>query len=89
MVTQGVCTLIDDTGETDLHPGDCAAFPAGDPNGHHLINRTDADATFVVVGTHTPTEVGHYSDVDLHVTSRNGVHSFTKRDGTPFDGDSE
>lgn len=87
MVTQGICTLIDDHGETDLHPGDCAAFPAGDANGHHLTNKTDSDAVFLVVGTHTPTEVGHYSDVDLHVTSQNGVFTFTRRDGSGFEDD--
>jgi uncharacterized cupin superfamily protein len=85
MVTQGICTLIDDHGETDLHPGDCAAFPASDANGHHLTNKTDSDASFLVVGTHTATEVGYYSDVDLHVTSKNGLHSFTRRDGSAFD----
>lgn len=83
MVTQGVCTLIDDHGETELHPGDCAAFPAGDANGHHIKNKTDDIAAFIVVGTYTPTEVGHYSDVDMMVTIENGNFNFTKRDGTP------
>ena len=87
MVTQGICTLIDDHGETELRVGDCAAFPAGDANGHHLTNKTDSDAVFLVVGTHTPTETGHYSDVDLHVTSKNGVHRFTRRDGSAHEGE--
>ena len=33
MVTEGICTLIDDNGETPMGVGDCAAFPANDPNG--------------------------------------------------------
>ncbi|HMO71872.1 MAG TPA: cupin domain-containing protein, partial [Paracoccaceae bacterium] len=44
MVTDGECTLIDDDGEHVMRPGDCAAFPAGDANGHHFVNRTGAPA---------------------------------------------
>ena len=33
-----------------LAPGDCAAWPKGSTNGHHLINESDADCAFVVVG---------------------------------------
>lgn len=85
VVTQGVCTLIDETGETELHPGDCAAFPAGDPNGHHLVNKSEAPASFVVVGTRTETEVGYYSDEDMMVTVDNGAFTFTRKDGSELD----
>ncbi len=85
VVTQGVCTLIDDNGETELLPGDCAAFPAGDANGHHLANMSDTDAAFVVVGTRTPTEVGYYSDEDMMVTVENNVFTFTRKDGSSID----
>lgn len=84
VVTQGVCTLIDDHGETRLYPGDCAAFPAGDANGHNIVNQTDQDAGFVVIGTHTATEAAHYSDIDMKVTARDGAVTFTRRDGTAF-----
>lgn len=87
VVTAGICTLIDDHGATELHPGDCAAFPAGDPNGHHLKNNSDAEAAFVVVGTKTPSEVGHYSDIDMKVHVENGVFTWLKKDGTPYEGD--
>lgn len=81
VVTDGRLTLIDDHGETELEPGDCAAFPAGDPNGHQLTNRTDAPGSFIVIGTHTPNEVGHYSDMDMKAVIKDGVFSFTTRDG--------
>ena len=84
VVVSGTCTLIDDHGETTLGMGECAAFPAGDGNGHHLINRTDLDAQFLVVGTHTPTETGHYSDVDMKVSVDQTGFQFTRRDGTPI-----
>lgn len=84
MVTQGVCTLIDDNGETDMHPGDCAAFPANDPNGHHFVNRTDAPVAFLVIGTRGGDEVATYSDVDLMVAIKDGSATFTHKDGSPF-----
>lgn len=87
MVTQGTCTLIDDDGAQDLHPGDCAAFPAGDPNGHTFENRTDALAAFLVVGTRTPTETAFYSDMDMKVTVDETGFSFTRNDGSPLTAD--
>jgi uncharacterized cupin superfamily protein len=87
VVTAGVCTLIDDFGETILNPGDCAAFPANDGNGHHLINRGDIDAQFVVVGTRTPTETGYYSDVDMMVQDGENGFQYTHKDGSPYEGE--
>lgn len=87
MVTKGTCTLIDDDGRHPMGPGDCAAFPAGDQNGHHFINETDAPAEFLVVGTSHAAEVATYSDVDLKVTMTNHVPKFTYKDDTPYAGE--
>jgi uncharacterized cupin superfamily protein len=87
VVTEGRLTLRDDHGDTALHPGDCAAFPRGEANGHHIVNTSDADGCFIVVGTRTATERGWYSDVDMAVTAENGVMTFTRRDGAPIGGD--
>ncbi|MGD2133594.1 MAG: cupin domain-containing protein, partial [Maricaulaceae bacterium] len=35
-VLEGAPTMVTDAGEEVLGPGDCAAFPAGDKDGHHL-----------------------------------------------------
>lgn len=86
MVTEGECTLIQDEGETVMRPGDCAAFPAGDRNGHHFVNRTESPARFLVVGTRAPREMAHYSDVDLCVRIEAGKAEFTYRDGTAWNG---
>ncbi len=86
MVVQGVCTLVQDEGATDMHPGDCAAFKAGDPNGHHFQNRTAQEARFLVIGTRAPSEVATYSDVDFRVEQGSGVNTFTYKDGTPWKG---
>lgn len=85
VVTEGALVLVDDHGETPLVPGDCCAFPAGDANGHHIVNRSDSDGAFVVVGTRTATETGWYSDVDMMVTAQDGQMTFTRRDGSALE----
>ncbi|GHC13443.1 transcriptional regulator [Gemmobacter nanjingensis] len=86
MVTEGECVLVEDAGETVMRPGDCAAFPANTPDGHHFINRSDVVARFLVVGTRAPREVATYSDVDLRVEMEGGQARFTYRDGTDWTG---
>ena len=81
VVLNGQLTLVDDTGDTELLPGDCAAFPAGVANGHHLINRSDVDGRFFVVGTRTATETGWYSDVDMKVMMDADGFRFTRKNG--------
>jgi len=86
MVTAGECTLVQDAGETVMRPGDCAAFPAGHPDGHHFVNRSAVSARFLVVGTRAPCEVATYSDVDLKVEIGLGSARFTYKDGTDWSG---
>jgi len=86
MITQGTCALVDDHGETPLSVGDCIAWPAGDANGHHIVNTSQAEARFLVIGTRTPTETGYYSDVDMMVKQDPDGFAFTKQDGTPIEG---
>ncbi len=86
MVTQGECVLVQDAGETLMRPGDCAAFPAGDPAGHCFVNRSKAEARFLVVGTRARSEVVTYSDVDMMVVMEGGDARFTYKDGTPWAG---
>lgn len=87
MVTQGECTLVQDEGETVMRPGDCAAFPAGDPNGHHFVNKSGAEARFLVVGSRMTPERVTYSDVDLDVELKDGTATFSRKDGTPYEGE--
>ena len=86
MVTQGECVLVQDAGETVMRAGDCAAFRAGDPDGHCLVNRSKAEARFLVVGTRAPSEVVTYSDVEMMVVMEGGDARFTYKDGTPWAG---
>ena len=84
MVTQGEVTMITDAGPEVMRVGDCAAFPAGRPNGHHFINHTNTPAQFLVVGAKAPREVATYSDVDLMVTMEGARATFTHKNGTPY-----
>jgi uncharacterized cupin superfamily protein len=87
MVTEGELVLVQDEGEHLMRPGDCAAWKAGDPNGHCFLNRTLRPARFLVIGSKAPREVATYSDVDLILEVENGVGAhFTYKDGTPWNG---
>ena len=86
-VLDGELVLVEDGGETVLHAGDSAGWPAGKRDGHHLQNRTDREATFLVVGTRDNDDHGEYSDIDMvfgsgRYSSRDGV--YRHKDGTPY-----
>ena len=87
MVRHGTCTLVTDAGETQMRPGECAAFPAGTPDGHHVINRTQRETRFLVVGSRRDPEIVTYSDEDLMVEIRAGAATFARKDGTPLTGE--
>lgn len=81
----GELVLVEDDGETTMRPGDFAAWPKGVANGHHLVNRSGADASFVCIGTRTAADTGWYSEVDLMVRVTGDEARFTRRDGAEFD----
>jgi uncharacterized cupin superfamily protein len=78
----GEAVLVEDDGRTVLRVGDCASWPKGIANGHHLINESNEDCSFIVVGGGTNTG-GGYSDIDLIF---NADGSYAHKDGTPYDG---
>ena len=86
-VLEGELVLVEDAGETVLRPGDSAGWPAGVPDGHHLQNRSQADATFLVVGTRNDEDHGEYSDIDMvfgpgrYTRGKGG--GYRRRDGMP------
>ncbi len=83
-VISGEITLIDDLGEHVLTPGMCAGFKAGVANGHCLVNKSTAPASYVEIGTRASEESADYPDVDLKAEKRAGKWSYTKKDGTPY-----
>jgi uncharacterized cupin superfamily protein len=82
-VLEGEVVLVTDGGEEVLRAGDCAGFKAGETNGHHLQNRTNADAMLLEIGTRDPgRDEVEYPDIDLAI--RAGVRAFLHKDGTPY-----
>ena len=76
----GEAVLVEDDGRSVLRPGDIAAWPKGTGVGHHLINESDSDCSFVVVGGGTNTG-GGYSDIDMMFTADN---RYVHKDGLPY-----
>jgi len=81
-VLEGELVLIEDEGETILLAGDCAAFPKGTGNGHHLINRSTTVAVYLEVGSRQPPDMTVCSDIDLQSSNSDG--RFVHKDGTPY-----
>jgi uncharacterized cupin superfamily protein len=83
-VVEGEVVLIEDGGETLLRAGDSAAWKAGSPNGHCLVNKSGSDVVFVEIGTRSATDQCHYPDVDLHLTKDDGNVRFTRKNGESY-----
>ena len=84
-VISGQLTLITDAGEQILTAGMVAGFPAGESNGHHLINKGDETASYLEIGDRNSQDEAFYPDIDL-LYKRNevGAYQFTNRDGVPY-----
>ena len=82
-VVSGEVVLVTDDREEILRAGDCAAFRAGEADGHHLINRSDQDAILLEVGNDDPAhDRTTYSDVDM--VAEPGEARYRRRDGGPI-----
>ena len=82
-VVSGEVVLVEDEGETVLCAGDCAGFKAGVKNGHHIQNRSAAEAVLLEIGSRLPGVDGaEYPDLDMIVTADD---VYRHRDGTPYD----
>jgi uncharacterized cupin superfamily protein len=79
-VVEGEVVLVTGAGEEVLRAGDCAGFRAGDPDGHHLQNRSDKEAVLLEVGGRRPGEDAvDYPDIDLTLAAGSGAYQ--RRDG--------
>lgn len=77
----GEAVLVDDSGEHVMRPGDIAAFPKNDGNGHVLQNRSNGDCVFIAVGRPAASDC-HYPDIDMHLFNGRG---FARKDGSAFE----
>ena len=69
-VLEGEVVLRVDGGDIVLKPGDAAAWKAGVPSGHCLINRSDRDAVFI--------------EVDMMVVLDEKGARYTRKNGEPL-----
>jgi uncharacterized cupin superfamily protein len=81
VMIEGEAVLVEDDGRTVLRSGDCAAWPKGNSNGHHLRNESEKECSFIVVGAGTNSG-GGYSDIDMMFTPDS---RYVHKDGTPYE----
>lgn len=82
-IVEGEAVLVTEAGEEVLRAGDCAGFKAGDPDGHHLQNRSDRDVLLLEIGSRRPDDDAvDYPDIDLKLDR--GDRSYRRRDGAPY-----
>jgi uncharacterized cupin superfamily protein len=80
-VLSGEVVLVTDSGEEVFRAGDAAGFKAGEPDGHHFQNRSDAEALLLEIGSSHPSlDAVEYPEIDLRATPA----GYTHRDGTPY-----
>jgi uncharacterized cupin superfamily protein len=83
-VVSGELVLARDDGETLLTPGMCAGFPHGGA-AHHLLNRSNAPATYLEIGDRQPNDTADYPDDDLVAAHSDEAWHFTHKDGRPYE----
>lgn len=84
---EGEAVLVEDDGESVLAAGDAAAFKAGRAVGHMLVNRSDADAVFLEIGTRAAAEISTYTDPDVDlqmVRGEGGPWRALRKNGEPY-----
>ena len=84
LVLEGEMTLISDQGEQLVRPGQAIGFPAGEANGHQIVNRSEARVVFVEVASFDEANVSTYPDDDLLQIPDGRGRRFVHKDGTPY-----
>ncbi len=82
----GSLTLVEGYEEYAMVPGDAACFKAGIPKGHCLENRSDADASYLVVGSRHENEIVTYPDNDRILVRAGDTKTYTDLAGNLVDG---
>jgi uncharacterized cupin superfamily protein len=85
-IIQGEATLITNAGEEILTLGMMAGFPAGEENGHQLLNKSQAMVIYLEVGDRTLEDEVYYPDDDLIAkSSDDGGWIFTHKNGDSYE----
>jgi uncharacterized cupin superfamily protein len=83
-ILEGHPTLVTDAGKTELAPGMCAGFKAGNGNGHQLVNLTNEDVVYLEVGDRSAGDSATYPDDDLLAKLVEGKWQFAHKDGQAY-----
>ena len=84
-ILEGRPTLITNEGATELSPGMCAGFKAGNGDAHHLVNRSNEDVLYLEIGDRTRGDSAIYPDEDMQVVQdAEGNWRYLHKDGTPY-----
>ena len=92
-VLEGEVNLVANSGEQVLKSGMAAGFPAGDADGHHLVNRTDSDVVYLEIGdslrdsfaSRTSGDSANYPDDDLIAKAGDNGWIFTRKNGEIYE----
>ncbi|GGY93827.1 cupin domain-containing protein [Novosphingobium colocasiae] len=76
----GEAVLIENSGRTVIQAGDVCAWPADSEDGHHLVNESEADCSFIAISA-GPDNGGDYPDIDMIWNEAGYAH----KDGTPYE----
>lgn len=82
-VLEGHPTLVTETSEENLSPGDCAGFTPGH-EAHKLINKTSQVVLYLEVGDRSKIDTASYPEDDLVANMEDGGWKFTHKDGRPY-----
>ncbi len=80
VMLSGAAVLVEDGARTVLRAGDICAWAEGVANGHHLINESAADCSFVAISA-GPNLGGEYPDIDMVWDADD---RYRHKDGTPY-----
>ena len=79
----GEVVLFEET-EPHLCKGDAACWPAGAATAHYLENRSDADASYLTIGTRNRLDTIHYPDHNLITHKDGAARRYSQSDGSPY-----
>jgi uncharacterized cupin superfamily protein len=79
---EGELKLVENEGAVLLRAGECAAFPKGTGNGHHLVNESSGTAVYLEIGSRNPNDLTTCSDIDMMSSNADG--RFVHKDGSPY-----
>jgi len=84
-ILSGHPVLVTNGGETEMHPGMCAGFPAGSGDAHQLVNPGPDVVEYLEIGDRCLGDTVVYPDDDLAaVQGAEGQWHYQHKDGTPY-----